>query len=73
MSALHLPLLEARLERICEKGCKRVWRDIACLEQGEELPEAAGLNAAERAWLLQELKTVMAVYGQRCSVDGPTE
>jgi hypothetical protein len=67
--ALQKPLLETRLEAICEKGCRRVWGDIATLEQGGDLPETEDLTPAERAWLLEELKAVMAVYGGRCSVD----
>ena len=68
MASLQKPILEARLESICEKGCRRVWDDIATLERGEELPETQDLGATERSWLLNELKTVMAVYGGRCSV-----
>lgn len=68
MAALQTPLLEARLESICEKGCQRVWHDIAVLERGEELPETRDLDARERGWLLDELKTVMAVYGGRCAL-----
>ncbi|MGB5736775.1 MAG: hypothetical protein WBM40_20280 [Thiohalocapsa sp.] len=68
MAALQKPLLEARLEAICEKGCRYVWDDIATLERGEELPETRDLDKRERSWLLAELKTVMAVYGSRCSM-----
>lgn len=61
--------LDARLEALCVKGCRRVWQDIDALERGEELPETRGLDAAERGVLLQELKQVMAVYADRCSVE----
>jgi hypothetical protein len=63
------PMLEARLEALCEKGCRRVWGDIAALERGETLPETQGLTLTETRWLLAELKQVMAVYGARCSAD----
>ena len=63
------PLIEARLESLCEKGCRRVWGDIAALERGEALPETQGLTVAEVRRLLAELKQVMAVYGARCSAD----
>jgi hypothetical protein len=63
------PLIEARLESMCEKGCRRVWGDIAALERGESLPETRDLNPEEVRWLLAELKQVMAVYGARCSAD----
>ena len=69
MAAFQQPLLEVRLESICEKGCRLVWDDIAVLERGGELAETADLDGRERAWLLDELKTVMAVYGGRCSLD----
>jgi hypothetical protein len=59
--------LEARLESLCEKGCRHVWRDIEALERGDELTETKGLSPAERRWLLAELKQIMAVYGDRCS------
>jgi hypothetical protein len=63
------PRLEARLEALCEKGCRLVWGDIAALERGEALPETRDLTPAEVRWLLAELKQVMAVYGARCSAD----
>ena len=61
--------MEARLEAMCEKGCRRVWQDIDALERGENRPETRGLDAAERRVLLQELRQIMAVYADRC----PTE
>jgi hypothetical protein len=69
LAALQKPLLEVRLESICEKGCKLVWDDIAILEQGGQLPETRDLDSNGRAWLLRELKSVMAVYGERCRLD----
>jgi hypothetical protein len=59
--------LEARLEALCEKGCRHVWCVIASLERGEDLPESRDLEADERRWLLRELKQIMAVYSDRCS------
>ena len=61
------PLLEARLEALCQKGCRQVWGDIAALERGDPLPETRDLTLGEVRWLLAELKQVMAVYGARCS------
>lgn len=69
MSAQQQPLLEVRVETICERGCRKVWDAIDTLEQGHDLPETADLSSSERAWVLAELKTVMAVYGERCGVD----
>jgi hypothetical protein len=61
------PLLEARLETLCQKGCRQVWGDIAALERGDPLPQTQDLTPGEVRWLLAELKQVMAVYGDRCS------
>jgi hypothetical protein len=63
------PVLEVRVEAICERGCRSVWHVIAALEQGKDLPETADLAAAERDWVLAELKAVMSVYAERCRVD----
>ena len=68
MAALQKPLLECRVEAICEKGCRLVREDIATLEGGGDVPETVDLDAAERAWVLAELQAVMAVYGARCRV-----
>jgi hypothetical protein len=61
--------VEARLESLCEKGCRHVWDDIDALERGEELTETRDLSGEERRWLLIELKQIMAVYQGRCTVD----
>lgn len=57
--------VEASLERICDKGCRQVWRDIDALERNEPIPEVRGLSTDECARVLLELKDIMAVY-QRC-------
>ncbi len=67
MESIDKYRLEARLEALCEKGCRRAWRDIDALERGEDLAETRGLTPEERRWLLRELKQVMAVYACRCS------
>jgi hypothetical protein len=69
MSALQNPVLEVRVEVICERGCRLVRAAIDTLEQGQDLPETEDLSAAERAWVLAELKSIMAVYGDSCRVD----
>lgn len=66
MSPSLNPRLECRIEAICEKGCRAVRADIQVLEQGEPTPETADLDAAERAWVLAELRAIMAVYGDHC-------
>lgn len=65
----HLSPVEHAIEVLCHKGCRQVWREIVALERGEVLPETEGLSAKERALVLQELKTIMSVYGDRCSID----
>ena len=59
----------ARVEAVCEKGCRRVREDIATLERGEPIPECADLTRGERGQVLRELKQIMAVYGDTCRID----
>ena len=69
MRPLDASAIEACLEALCAKGCRQVRRDIATLESGAELPETMGLTSEQRAWLLNELKQIMAVYGDACRLD----
>lgn len=56
------------VELLCNRGCKAVWADIQRLEAGKSLPETTALTDEERRVVLQELKSVMAVYGpEGCS------
>jgi hypothetical protein len=50
------------LESICHQGCRSVNRVIEQLEQGQIIKAVAHLTAAQRHRLLQELKSIMAVY-----------
>ncbi|TCV85894.1 hypothetical protein EDC63_108102 [Sulfurirhabdus autotrophica] len=50
------------IEIACEKGCTEVNAIIEKLETGLPVPEASMLNEAEQEVLLQELKSIMAVY-----------
>ncbi len=50
------------VELICDKGCIEVTATIQKLESAVSIPEAAELDALERDFLLQELKSIMAVY-----------
>jgi len=63
------PVVVRCVEALCHKGCRQVWCDIQALERDAALPETQGLSTAERAAVLAELKSVMAVYGDRCSRD----
>lgn len=68
MQSPNDPHVEACVERLCSKGCRQVRLDIATLESGGDLPETRDLSAAQRSALLEELKQVMAVYGDSCRV-----
>ena len=58
------------VETICQKGCQAVRDDIALLKCGKKPVETNGLNRAERRAVYKELKSIMAVYGDSCRVDG---
>lgn len=60
--------VEARVEAVCQKGCRQVRRDIDALVRGDEIAETRGLSAEERLLLLAELEQIMAVYGDTCPV-----
>ena len=58
------------VEILCDRGCRAVWADIERLEAGMSLPETTELTEDERRAVLQELKSVMSVYGpEGCSTD----
>lgn len=63
------PVVEHCVELLCHRGCRQVWAEIDALERGEILPETEGLDQEERAQVLKELKAIMLVYGDRCTVD----
>lgn len=56
------------IELLCQNGCREVTRIIGVLERDEPLAETDGLDGAERGAVLQELKTIMAVYDRPCDV-----
>jgi hypothetical protein len=69
--ATTLPTLSARsqaaIDALCERGCRHVRDIIDQLETGHQaIPELQQLSAAERIGVLNELKSIMAVYDQRC-------
>jgi len=61
--------VDACVETLCAEGCSIVWNKIELLESGEKMPETEALDASEKAAVLLELKTVMAVYEGTCSID----
>ena len=60
--------IESCIETICQKGCQQVRQDILLLEQGRHLPEISHLDTESRRYVLQELKAVMAIYGNSCRI-----
>lgn len=59
--------VEQCVENLCQKGCRAVWSDIDALESGKHLPEVTGLSTGEIREVIDELKTVMAVYEGTCA------
>jgi hypothetical protein len=58
------PDVESAMDSICALGCEIVDAYISALTRGEARPEYRALDRAQRASLLAELQSVMAVY--RC-------
>ena len=56
------------VEKLCQKGCSRVWGVIDTLESGGTLPETDGMSVGERHRVLSELRAVMSVYAGRCGL-----
>lgn len=62
----HLPQhLQTILESLCLDGCKNVRLHIHAIEHGQLPLQLQALSNAERQQILDELKTIMAVY-DRC-------
>ena len=51
------------IETLCQKGCRDVACTILALEQNEPVEELQHLSEGERLAVLNELKSIMAVYG----------
>ncbi|MDJ0808115.1 MAG: hypothetical protein QNJ78_14935 [Gammaproteobacteria bacterium] len=61
--------IDQSVERLCQKGCQSVREDIRLLERGVVLPELQDLDDLGRKQVLQELQSIMAVYGDMCPAD----
>ncbi len=61
--------IDARVEMLCQQGCRLVRIQIATLEAGGDIPETQDLDPCERALFLAELQQIMAVYGDACRLD----
>ena len=66
--SLRESLLEERIERLCQRGCRAVYRALDVLRQGVAIEETRGLNDMEIDALVKELESVMAVYDQPCDL-----
>ena len=62
--------IEKTVEAICQKGCQAVRDDLVKLKAGQIPAETESLNHKERKAVYKELKSIMAVYGDACRVDG---
>ena len=56
------PDVEQAVDAICALGCDTVSAYIKALQQAQSRPEYRSLDAAQRASLLRELRSIMAVY-----------
>lgn len=56
------PKIAHCIEVLCQKGCKEVSLIILALERGEVMAETQELDENELQVVLQELKSIMAVY-----------
>jgi hypothetical protein len=50
------------LEMLCQSGCEAVNATIVAMENNQPISHIEQLNDAERHIVLQELKSIMAVY-----------
>ena len=61
--------VEKVVEELCEKGCQSVRQDIEKLEAGQPVPETRNLSRDELTHVVEELKSIMAVYGDSCRIN----
>ncbi len=59
------PVVQQVLEAVCARGCRYVNACIEALAEGRPGSDYAGLDAAQRRRLLDELRAIMAVYEAR--------
>ena len=60
--------VDQAVEVLCEKGCGSVREDLERLESGEKLPETENLSKEELSKVVEELRSIMAVYGDTCRI-----
>ena len=59
------PEIEQVIDAICLLGCDVVSAYICALQNGETRPEYRALDADQRAGLLDQLQSILAVYENR--------
>ena len=59
------PEVEQAVDAICALGCNEVSACIRALQQAQSRPEYQSLDPQQRASLLRELRSIMAVYEER--------
>lgn len=59
------PEVEQTIDAICALGCDVVSGYIRALQNGEVRPEYQSLDESQRVRLLQELRSIMSVYGDK--------
>ena len=62
---MKYPLIAQCVEQLCQCGCTDVRNTIALLETNQAVAQTEGLSAEERRLVLEELKSIMAVYDRR--------
>lgn len=53
------------VDRLCEAGCERVYEYMEALRADRPIPEIGPLTPDERAAVLGELQSIMAVYERK--------
>jgi hypothetical protein len=59
---MNRPKVESCVDVLALRGCRQVTEVIRRLESGRLVPEVAGLGEEEIAAVLDELRSIMAVY-----------
>ncbi|MCB1860046.1 MAG: hypothetical protein KDI63_17380 [Gammaproteobacteria bacterium] len=58
-------ILNRRIEEICALGCVEVYGIIERLAKGEQIAQLADASPEECRYILEELRSLMAVYQAR--------
>jgi len=60
--------IDEHVELLCQKGCRALWKEIDRMDRGEFPQELRKLDAREKAEVLKEIKSIMAVYKGSCTL-----